>query len=100
MTQNIQCQILFIAVVNIKIEKEDEPFTKTEAIEPVSEAQHSDNDEIDTKPQRSRSPSQTWTVIQSRWNEEENKIQSARFNFHAAKRSEKKERRRKKYTNI
>lgn len=48
-----------LAVVSIKIEKDDEQFTKHETDEPVLEAQQPDNGENDLKPLRSRSPSQT-----------------------------------------
>lgn len=51
---------LFIfSVVSIKIEKDDEQFTKHENNEPISEAQQSDNEDNDLKPQRSHSPIQT-----------------------------------------
>lgn len=47
-------------IVSIKIEKDDDQFTKHETSEPLSKASTSDNEEIDVKPQRrSRSASQT-----------------------------------------
>lgn len=45
--------------VSIKIEKDDELFTKNEFSEPISKVHSSDNEDNDVKPQRSRSPSQT-----------------------------------------
>lgn len=47
-------------IVSIKIEKDDDQFTKNDSSESVSKAHNSDNEENDLKPPRSRSPSQTW----------------------------------------
>lgn len=52
-----------LQTVSIKIEKDDDQFTKHETSEPVSKASNSDTEDIDIKPQRSRSPSQTWGDI-------------------------------------